>query len=164
MQELQPAQGQRRHQPGPVRALVTISFAALATACAVGQWRSKPADRPLSRSELSSRNLTVGDVGRQPGLDQAFSRALAREGFTVVAHLPYHEDLEVTLSVTRTAEAAVALATLRSDGFFVDEARASFDGNDTTATALARALAVSQGMADFVRNSGTPQQATFSGQ
>ncbi len=154
MQQLRPAQ--RKRSP-----LVT---ALLVTACTVGQWRSRPAETPLSRGELASRNLTVADSGPDPALRQAFSLALAREGFTVVAHPPYHEELEVTLSVARTAETAVAVATLRSDGFFVDEVRATLDGNDVTAAALARTLAVSQGMADFVRNSGTPQQMNFSGQ
>ncbi len=133
-------------------ALVTAVFTTLVTACMAGQWRSKPAERPLSRSELASRNLTVADGEHHPGLCHAFSLALATEGFTVVAHPPYHEELEVTLSVARAAEAAVAVATLRSDGFFVDEARAPLDGNDATAAALARTLAVSQGVADFVRN------------
>ena len=115
---------------------------------------------PLSRVELASRDLTVADGGSDPALRQAFSLALAREGFTVVSHPPYHEQLEVTRSVERT----VAVATLRSDGFFVEEARATLDGNDATAAKLARTLAFSQGMADFVRNSGTPRQTTFSGQ
>jgi N-formylglutamate amidohydrolase len=139
-------------------------FAALFTACAVGQWHSVPAVRPLSRSELASRDLTIADGGLHPALRQEFSQALAAEGFTIVAHPPYHEELEVTLNVVRTAEAAVAVATLRSDGFFVDEARAPLEGNDSTAAALARTLAVSQSMADFVRNSGTPQQKSLSGQ
>ena len=81
----------------------------------------------------------------------------------MVAHPPYHEDLEVTLSVARKPEGAVALATLRSDGFFIEEAQAPLDGIDA-ADALARTLAGSQGMADFVRNSGTPQQNSLSGQ
>jgi len=148
----------------PVIAHVTAVFAALVTACTVGQWRSTPAERRLSRAELASRDLTVADGGSQPGLRQSVSQALAREGFTVVAHPPYHEELEVTLSVARTAEAAVAVATLRSDGFFVDETRAPLDGNDATAAALARTLAVSRGMADFVRNGGTPQQKDLAGQ
>ena len=86
------------------------------------------AEVPLSRVELASRDLTVADGGSDPALRQAFSLALAREGFTVVSHPPYHEQLEVTLSVERT----VAVATLRSDGFFVEEARATLDGNDAT--------------------------------
>jgi hypothetical protein len=52
----------------------------------------------------------------------------------------------------------VLVATLRSDGFFVDEARAPDDQRDALSQ-LARSLAQSQGMASFVRNSGTPQQA-----
>jgi hypothetical protein len=140
-----------------------IVFAALVTACAAGQWRSQPADRPLSLSELASRDLTVAGDARQPGLARAFSEALAREGFHVVAHPPAHEQLEVTLSLAQTADATVAVATLRSDGFFVDEARAPFDGDGATAATLARTLAVSQNMGDFVRNSGTPQQEGLTG-
>ncbi len=56
------------------------------------------------------------------------------------------------------------MATLRSDGFFIDETHAPFDGTDAAVATLARTLAVSQGTADFVRNSGTPQQKSFSGQ
>jgi hypothetical protein len=91
-------------------------------------------------------------------------RALDKQGFAVVAHPPYHEDLEVKLSIARAPEGAVAVATLRSDGFFIDEARASLDGTDAAVATLARTLAVSEGMADFVRNSGTPQQKALSGQ
>jgi hypothetical protein len=36
----------------------------------------------LSRSELASRNLTVADGGNQAEFYQAFSTALAMEGFT----------------------------------------------------------------------------------
>ena len=137
---------------------------ALLAACAVGNWRSRSADKPLTPSELASRNLSVADRAHEPALYAAFVRALASEGFTVVAHPPYHEDLEVTLTVARTPENFVVMATLRSDGFFIDEAHAPFDGTDAALATLARTLAVSQGTADFVRNSGTPQQKSFSGQ
>jgi len=70
---------------------------ALLAACAVGNWRSRSADKPLTPSELASRNLSVADRAHDPAL-------------------------------------------------------------------YARTLAVSQGTADFVRNSGTPQQKSFSGQ
>ena len=137
---------------------------ALPGGCAVGQWRSRPADKPLTRSELASRNLSLADDTHDSRLHEAFVRALASEGFTVVAHSPYHEDLEVTLSIARAPEGVVALATLRSDGFFIDEARAPLDGTVGTLAALARTLAISQATADFVRNSGTPQQRNLSGQ
>jgi len=65
------------------------------------------------------------------------------------------------LSNVGAPDGSIAVATLRSDGFFVEEARAAAKENQTTATELARSLAISRGMADFVRNSGTPQQATF---
>ena len=144
--------------------VVVASALALLGACAVGHWRSRPADKQLTRSELSSRNLSVIDDAHDSALHAAFVRALAREGFAVVAHPPFHEDLEVTLSIARAPEGVIAMATLRSDGFFVDEARVPLDGSDAAVATLARTLAISQGMADFVRNSGTPQQKAVSGQ
>lgn len=146
------------------RLLLACVLAALFAACAAAFWRSRPANKPLTRSELSSRYLSIADQGDDPALHAAFVRALASEGFTVVAHPPYHGDLEVTLAIARAPGGAVAVATLRSDGFFVDEARALFDGSDSAPSALARTLAVSQGTAEFVRNSGTPQQQNFSSQ
>jgi len=146
-----------------VRVVVTSALAALG-GCAAGQWRSRLADNPLTRSEVSSRNLSVADATHDSMLHAAFVRALAREGFTIAAHPPYHEDLEVTLNVVRAPEGVVAVATLRSDGFFIDEARASLDGADAALATLARTLALSQGTSDFVRNSGTPQQKGLSGQ
>jgi len=146
-----------------VRIGVASVLVALLAGCAAGHWRSRSANKPLTRSELSSRNLSVADRAH-PALHAAFVRALASEGFTVVAHPPYHEDLEVTLTIARTPEGVIAMATLRSDGFFIDEAHAPFDGTDAAIATLAKTLAVSQGMAEFVRNSGTPEQKSFSGQ
>ena len=139
-----------------------MAFALLATACA-GHWHSQIADKPLTHGELSSRALSIADDAHDPALYTAFARALAKEGFTVVERPPYHEDLEVTLSIARKPAGAVALATLRSDGFFIEEAQAPLDGADA-AEALASTLAVAQGTADFFRNSGTPQQKGLSGQ
>jgi hypothetical protein len=144
--------------PRTVRARVFAIFIVLPTACTLGQWHSTSAERPSSRLELASRNLTVRYEGNHPGLDQALSRALASEGFTVVSHPPYHEDLELTLSVVREHDTAIAVASLRSDGFFVAEVRAPDQDDETAAAALARNLARSQGTADFIRNSGTPEQ------
>jgi hypothetical protein len=124
------------------------------SACAVGQWVPSPAEKPLTPAELGSRNLSV--TGADAELTEAFAQALKSDGFNVVAHPPYHEELEVTVST----QGPVAIATLRSDGFFVDEERAT--GNDTAA--LAKALAMSSAMADFVRNGGLPQQTNFSPQ
>ena len=149
------------HPSNAVRLGATI-LAALGAACATGQWRSRRADNPLTRGELASRNLSVADEAHDAALSAAFARALASEGFNVVAHPPYHEDLEVTLSVVRRTDGEVVIGTLRSDGFFVDEVKAPPD--DPAPAALARALAVSQGMADFVHNSGTPQQRNLAGQ
>ena len=66
----------------------------------------------------------------------------------VVDHEPFKGHLEVTL----THEADSLVATLRSDGWFVDEAV----GKDVES--LAATLAVSQRLTDFIRNSGLPQQ------
>lgn len=131
-----------------------ILFAVASAGCMTGQWVPTPAEKPLTPAELSSRSVTV--TGTDPGLRDAFAQALANDGFTVVSHPPYHEELEVTVST----QGPVAIATLRSDGFFVDEERAT--GNDTAA--LAKALAMSSAIADFVRNGGLPQQTNFSPQ
>ena len=160
MEHLEP--GQRRRRSDAAWVVAAAALAVVGAGCAAGQWRSQRADDPLTRSELSSRNVSVSDGSHDPALYTAFARALASEGFTVVAHPPYHDDLEVTLSVANRADGTVAIGTLRSDGFFIDEVQAPLDG--TAPAALARTLAVSQGMADFVRNSGTPQQRNLTGQ
>lgn len=151
---------QRRAPPRHGGALSLV--VALVTACA-GQWHSRAAEKPLTPAELSSWNLTIADDAHDAALRAAFARALADDGFRVVDHPPYHEDLEVTLSMARDRAGAVALATLRSDGFFIEEVQARLDGAGTAKT-LARRLAVAQGTADFFRNSGTPQQKGLSGQ
>lgn len=119
----------------------------LASACAApGHWPPKPAEHPATRRELAAYELTV----QAPSAEEraAFAKALAAQGFDVVDHPPYRLQLEVTL----THEPPSLVATLRSDGFFVDEAVG--DGVE----ALSRTLAVSQRVADFIRNSGLPQQ------
>jgi hypothetical protein len=133
---------------------IAIAAALLSAGCMTGQWRSTPAERPLTPAELASRSLTV--TGADPDLCHTFAQALIDDGFKVVSHPPFHEELEVTVAT----EGPVAVATLRSDGFFVDEEHVT--GNDTAA--LARALARSHAMADFVRNGGLPQQTSFSPQ
>ncbi|HWC73836.1 MAG TPA: hypothetical protein VG454_07845 [Gemmatimonadales bacterium] len=144
-------------------AVVTCTLAMLAVGCSGGHWQSRRADKPLSRAELSSRNLSILDQTGDPCLRAAFALALARQGFTLVPHASYHEDLEVTLRITPTPAGTLATGTLRSDGFFVDEASFLVDGIDDTAGALARTLAVSERTAEFVRNSGTPQQRNATG-
>jgi hypothetical protein len=147
-----------------VRVFFASALVAVLGACAVGHWRSRSADKPLTRRELSSRNLSIADDAHDSALRAAFVRAMAKEGFAIVAHPPYHEDLEATLSIARAPDGVIAMASLRSDGFFVDEARVPLDGSDAAVATLARTLAISQGMADFVRNSGTPPQKALSGQ
>ena len=131
----------------------------LACGCASGEWRSRPAEHPSSRTELGSRDVTV-DAGADPDLSRAVAKAMSDAGFKVVSHPPYHKELELTVNVLQAPQGPIAVATLRSDGFFVDEVRAP-GGGDGIAAALAQTLAGSQAMADFVRNNGLPQQADF---
>jgi hypothetical protein len=133
----------------------------LATACATGEYRSEPAERPLTPREMASRDLTVVDNGAQGGLAESFAQALSEQGFRVVNHPAYHGELEVSLATQRSAQGPVAVATLRSDGFFVDEARAHLDRGDAAAAWLAKTLAISERTAEFVRNSGTPEQTNL---
>jgi hypothetical protein len=143
---------------------IAIILTSLALAGCSLRAPSMPADAPLSREEVAFSKLTVsGDRGS--ALYAAFVRALADEGFQLVDHRPYHLDLEVTLSVVSSAQAPTAVAKLRSDDFFVEDASTP-DVPDPVATArkLAHILAVSQALAEFVRNGGTPQQAGMSAQ
>jgi hypothetical protein len=140
-------------------------FVLAALAACAGEWHSTPAEQPLSRRELSSYDVTVAYVeSDDAALAQSLSKAMIADGFRVVGHKPYHEQLQVTLTTERSQSGPVAIATLRSDGFFVDEARAPERGGEATAERLARTLATSQEMADFVRNSGLPQQTKASPQ
>jgi hypothetical protein len=134
---------------------------ALASGCALGEWRSTPAERPLSHRELASWDVTVTSADKD--LANVVAQAMASQGFKVVTHPPYHEELELTLKVQQAPEGLVAVATLRSDDFFVDEVRAKGTVGDAAAE-VARTLAGSQAMADFVRNSGLPQQTNLSPQ
>jgi len=115
---------------------------ALSVACArLERWSARPAEHPATGAELAVYQLTV----RGP---PEFAQALAAQGFRVVDHDPHKGQLEVFL----TREGARLVATLRSDDWFVDEALGpSYE-------ALARTLAVSERVAEFIRNSGLPQQ------
>jgi hypothetical protein len=116
-------------------------------ACArQAHWPPRPAEHPPTPAELAFYELTVQapDEAERAG----FAAALAARGFKVVDHPPRKGHLEVTLS----HEDQTLVATLRSDGWFVDEALG------TSFAALAETLAVSQRVADFIRNSGLPQQ------
>ena len=125
---------------------VSIALAAL-TACAMPRHLPpRPAEDPPTRRELAAYELTV--QAPSPGQRAAFAGALSALGFDVVDHPPYRLQLEVTL----THEDSSLVATLRSDGFFVDEAV----GGDVES--LAKTLSLSQRVADFIRNSGLPQQ------
>jgi hypothetical protein len=122
-----------------------VAFVALACGPR-GHWPARPAEDPPTGIELAFYELTVRAAA--PEERMAFSRALTAKGFTVVEHDPRKGHLEVTL----THEGDSLVATLRSDGWFVDEAV----GKDVGA--LASTLAVSQRVTDFIRNSGLPQQ------
>jgi hypothetical protein len=123
------------------------TVAAALVACAPrGHWPPRPAENPPTPKELAYYEVTV----RAPTPDEraAFADALAARGFTVVDHDPYKGQLDVFL----THEPDAVVATLRSDGWFVDEAV----GPDLAT--LVETLAVSQRVTDFIRNSGLPQQ------
>ena len=124
-----------------------LLLTAFVLACAPrGHWPPRPAEHPPTRTELQIYELTV----RAPSAEERarFPEALRSRGFTVVDHEPFKGQLEVTL----THEADSLVATLRSDGWFVDEAV----GKDVES--LAATLAISQRLTDFIRNSGLPQQ------
>jgi hypothetical protein len=104
---------------------------------------------PISADDLVALYLTRSSLAaRTPDERAVFARALAAKGFNVVDHDPYKGMLEVFL----THEGENLVATLRSDGWFVDEAV----GKDVDT--LAAILVVSQRLTDFIRNSGLPQQ------
>ena len=120
----------------------------LAFACAGpgGHWPPRPAEHPATRRELAVYELSVRAGSREER--DAFAALFAARGFNIVDHPPRHLQLEVTL----THEPPSLVATLRSDDFFVDEAVTA------TLEELVETLAVSQRVADFIRNSGLPQQ------
>jgi len=126
------------------RALLVLTTA---IACAPpAHWPPRPASKPPTPAELAVYEVTV----RAPDEAEraAFAQVLAARGFKVVDHDPYRGHLELFL----THESPALVATLRSDGWFVDEAVG------TTYEDLANTLAVSQRLTDFIRNSGLPQQ------
>jgi hypothetical protein len=128
------------HALGPARIIAAMRKCwplLLSFACAVGQWESVPAEHPPTQYELSFLRVTV--LGPPELAD-----AMAREGFKVVNHPAYKEDLELKYGH--------GVATLRSDGYFVDEIRG--DDLDQIAYRFARSKRVK----DFIVMSGTVQQ------
>ena len=111
-------------------------------ACAVGQWESVPAEHPPTQHELSFLRVTV--LGPPELAD-----AMAQEGFQVVNHPAYKEDLELRYRN--------GVATLRSGGYFVDEIR----GGDLDE--IAYRFARSKRVKDFIVMSGTVEQRTVPG-
>ena len=110
-------------------------------------WPSKPAGHPSTLAELQAYQLSV--YGPTPEERNAFAQELAARGFHVVDHEPV---VRRQLAVTLTHDGPTLVATLRSDDWWVDDALAS------TPEELAAILARSQRVADFIRNSGLPQQ------
>jgi len=134
-----------------MRAAAAALLSTLALGCA-GHWHTTRADRPLTRGELGIHPVTV-DPGPEP-LRREVIRVLVEKGFRVVDHPPYHGDLELRFEVT----GAHVLAELRSDGFFVDQAETDLTDPAQAAAALVESLAVSDGLAFYMRYGGVPQQ------
>lgn len=120
---------------------------ATALACATsGHWPPRPAEHPATAAELDSYDMAVHTP--TPQERAALAEALTAHHFRVVPGQARHGHWDVYL----THEGDQLVATLRSDDFFVDEAV----GGDVDS--LAGTLARSQRVAEFVRNSGLPQQ------
>jgi hypothetical protein len=121
------------------RAIRPLAIVLLLCACA-GSYQSVRTDTPATRAELAEYPVSVADP--------ALRDAMARAGFTVVERAPYKGELQLTK--------VGQVATLRSDGFFVDKVRGD-------PVAIAEALAASSRVAEFVRNSGTVEQRQMPG-
>ena len=112
-----------------------LAIVLLLSACGAGSYQSVRAEKPATRAELAEYPVSVADP--------ALRDAMARAGFTVVERAPYKGELQLS--------SVGEVATLRSDGFFVDQVRGD-------PAAIAEALAASSRVAEFVRNSGTVEQ------
>ncbi|HET7785320.1 MAG TPA: hypothetical protein VFL36_05080 [Myxococcales bacterium] len=120
---------------------------AAALGCASsGHWPPRPAERPATPMELEFYDTAVH--APTPAERAALAQALTAHHFRVVPGKSRKGHWDVAL----THEGDRLVATLRSDGFFVDEAV----GADVDA--LADTLARSQRVLEFVQNSGLPQQ------
>jgi len=117
------------------RAMRPLAIVLLLSACGAGSYQSVRAEKPATRAELAEYPVSVADP--------ALRDAMARAGFTVVERAPYKGELQLS--------SVGEVATLRSDGFFVDQVRGD-------PAAIAEALAASSRVAEFVRNSGTVEQ------
>jgi hypothetical protein len=134
-----------------MRAVAAALLSTLALGCAT-HWHTTRADRPLSRGELGIHPVTV-DPGPEP-LRTKLVWALVEKGFRLVDHPPYHGDLRLRLQV----HGAHALAELTSDDFFVDQAEIDVTDPAQAAAALVESLAVSDGLAFYMRYGGVPAQ------
>ncbi|HEY6910736.1 MAG TPA: hypothetical protein VI356_15260 [Myxococcales bacterium] len=122
---------------------------AAALGCATGgHWPPRPAEHPATTAELEVYDMAVHAPA--PEERAAFADALSAHRFRVVPGEARHGHWDVYF----THEGDQLVATLRSDGFFVDEAV----GPDVDS--LAATLAKSARVAEFIRNSGLPIQHT----
>jgi hypothetical protein len=120
---------------------------AAALACASpGHWPPRPAEHPATRMELEFYDMAVH--ADDPGERAAFAQELTARHFRVVPGESRRGHWDVYL----THEGDQLVATLRSDGFFVDEAVGPEVGS------LAGTLARSARVKEFCQNSGLPQQ------
>src|SRR3954463_12443251 len=125
---------------------------AAALACASpGHWPPRPAEHPATPMELEFYDMAVH--ADDPGERAAFAQELTARHFRVVPGKSRKGHWDVYL----THEGDQLVATLRSDGFFVDEAV----GKDVVD--LAHTLAVSQRVNEFIKNSGLPVQRNLPG-
>jgi hypothetical protein len=125
------------------RALLLVAALGCASS---GHWPPRPAEHPASARELEFYDTAVH--APTPDERAALAQALTAHHFRVVPG----ESRKGQWDVYLTHEGDHLVATLRSDGFFVDEAV----GGDVDA--LADTLARSQRVLEFVQNSGLPQQ------
>jgi hypothetical protein len=109
--------------------------------CATASSQSPVAQHPPQPFELAALRVTVNGPPEM-------AAAMERAGFSVVSHPPYQGDLLLTYRD--------GVGTLRSDGYFVDEARG--DPN-----AVAQHFARSEPVTEFIRNSGTTEQRSLPG-
>jgi hypothetical protein len=121
------------------RATRPLAIVLLLCACG-GSYQSVRAEKPATGAELAEYPVSVADP--------VLRDAMARAGFTVVERAPYRGELQLSI--------VGQVATLRSDGFFVDQVRGD-------PAAIAEALAASSRVAEFVRNSGTVEQRQMPG-
>ena len=163
-----------------MRTLALVALASLLACAPGGRWRSQPAPRAATPTELGAWPVSFAPhsklsdpalADRAGALRAALGEAMARHGFKLVDPPPKRGDLEVWLGLERAggSPAVYATATLRSDGFYVSLAEEQVPAPDlqdverlkAVAEALAAQLVRTEGLAFFIRNGGTPAQTVF---